>query len=260
MPKTNTPCEHCGKEMEYFTSTYAPSGRKRFCSRRCQMAATRAWTVCPYCGKIFWYHLSRPRKFCSKACSNAVNAKANLGIVELPPMFCEVCGQEILEDKRAARRFCSQSCFGKWLSRTRYGPNHHNYNSVERTCEWCSETFMAPLNEVEKGWARFCSHACKGHWQSVFLVGEANPCWRGGREEYYGPDWLNQRRLALNRDGYTCQRCGATGNDLTRALDVHHIRPFREFGLERHIEANDLANLVSLCRSCHFIVEVGGRR
>jgi DEAD/DEAH box helicase domain-containing protein len=42
---------------------------------------------------------------------------------------------------------------------------------------------------------------------------------------------------------------------------VHHIQPFRTFGYvrgknDRHLEANRLENLVTLCRSCHRRVEV----
>jgi len=32
---------------------------------------------------------------------------------------------------------------------------------------------------------------------------------------------------------------------------VHHLRPFRCFGLSRHLEANALTNLIALCHSCH---------
>jgi len=35
-------------------------------------------------------------------------------------------------------------------------------------------------------------------------------------------------------------------------LDVHHIVPFREFGLENYKKANRLENLISLCHSCHL--------
>jgi hypothetical protein len=79
--------------------------------------------------------------------------------------------------------------------------------------------------------------------------GMANPPRRS-----YAPPY--QRR----RDHYTCQGCGKTEVELGRVLDVHHIRPFREFGYIRHqndryLLANDLSNLVSLCVSCHKTME-----
>ena len=71
----------------------------------------------------------------------------------------------------------------------------------------------------------------------------------------YGPSWSQAREGALVRDGHQCRQCGAperTG----RKHDVHHIRPFREFGFipgenrnDRH--ANDLDNLITLCPTCH---------
>lgn len=71
-----------------------------------------------------------------------------------------------------------------------------------------------------------------------------------------GPNWATQRRLARERDHYTCQVCGATEESLNREHDVHHIKPFKEFGYipgvnENYMEANALDNLITLCRSCH---------
>jgi len=34
---------------------------------------------------------------------------------------------------------------------------------VERTCEWCGETFWPRLAEVKRGWGRFCSLSCRSH-------------------------------------------------------------------------------------------------
>jgi hypothetical protein len=46
-----------------------------------------------------------------------------------------------------------------------------------------------------------------------------------------------------------------------RALDVHHRRPFRLFGVAQHAAANALDNLVALCHDCHLKTEweTGGR-
>ena len=89
------------------------------------------------------------------------------------------------------------------------------------------------------------------------------------RPNAYGPNWQQQRRLALARDNHRCRTCGA-GPDLaasgkvTRSitLHVHHIRPFREYGYvpghnENYLLANDLENLVTLCPGCHRQAEAG---
>lgn len=83
--------------------------------------------------------------------------------------------------------------------------------------------------------------------------GEKHPNWRGGYEPYYGPNWHQQRRKTLERDHHICQICSAPENG--RQHDVHHVIPFKEFGLKRYREANKLENLVTICRVCHIRLE-----
>jgi DEAD/DEAH box helicase domain-containing protein len=86
------------------------------------------------------------------------------------------------------------------------------------------------------------------------------------RPNDYGPNWTEQRRLALARDENRCRNCGARGDEMTATgragLHVHHLRPFRDFGYlpgENHHYrlANALDNLVSLCAACHRQAEAG---
>jgi DEAD/DEAH box helicase domain-containing protein len=75
----------------------------------------------------------------------------------------------------------------------------------------------------------------------------------------YGPGWQTARQAALTRDEHTCRQCGAPERD-GRSHDVHHLRPFREFGYvpgENHNdrEANQLDNLITLCPTCHARAE-----
>jgi len=71
----------------------------------------------------------------------------------------------------------------------------------------------------------------------------------------YGPNWASQRDQARARDGYHCQICGVP--ELGRAHDVHHKIPFRTFASYR--QANQLTNLITLCRPCHRRAEVAVR-
>jgi len=75
----------------------------------------------------------------------------------------------------------------------------------------------------------------------------------------YGPEWNRSRDAARARDGNRCRQCGAPERQ-GRVHDVHHIRPFREFGyvpgvnrLDR--QANALDNLMTLCATCHHRAE-----
>ncbi len=79
----------------------------------------------------------------------------------------------------------------------------------------------------------------------------------------YGPNWQAQRKRVRERDGYRCTQCGrpeATG----RQHDVHHLVPFRTFGYApglnaNYQDANQLSNLVLVCRTCHRRLEAGVR-
>lgn len=60
-----------------------------------------------------------------------------------------------------------------------------------------------------------------------------------------GNDWVIKSNQALVRDNYCCQYCGKN----KYRLEVHHIVPWS-------ISANNnLENLVTVCRFCHYIVE-----
>ena len=71
----------------------------------------------------------------------------------------------------------------------------------------------------------------------------------------YGPNWAAQRDLARQRDEYRCRVCGAPENG--RSHHVHHLTPFRAFN--SYLEANQLANLITVCPSCHRRVEANVR-
>jgi DEAD/DEAH box helicase domain-containing protein len=68
----------------------------------------------------------------------------------------------------------------------------------------------------------------------------------------YGPAWPRIRKLVLQRDGYTCQVCGAQERD--QPLHVHHKIPFRTFTSAE--QANQVSNLVTLCPACHRQAEL----
>lgn len=72
----------------------------------------------------------------------------------------------------------------------------------------------------------------------------------------YPDDWDQRRKKVYRRDGYECQRCGASGGMGGNAeLHAHHKTPKSEGG------SHSLSNLQTLCRDCHSQVHghpVGG--
>ncbi len=120
-----------------------------------------------------------------------------------------------------------------------------------------------------------------GYWYGK--TGPIHPRWVGGAAKYYGPNWRYQKKKALKRDKHVCQRCGCLNGSDGRELDAHHKIPVREYyddicnmysflnGYSRFVlksighhvlipevvweDANKLENLVSICRSCHQIIE-----
>lgn len=94
----------------------------------------------------------------------------------------------------------------------------------------------------------------KGFWltinNEIIQVLENQSNWINNPIDY-GPDWKKARMSAIARDLNTCQNCGMKSESYD--LHVHHIVPFRTFSDQAN--ANELANLISLCPSCHKLVE-----
>lgn len=125
-------------------------------------------------------------------------------------------------------------------------------NSIEVECQQCGKAFIRQSCDLRQrsAYGPFCSHKCYGKWRSENLTGEDSPSWEGGYAlDYGGSNWKRQRRHARKRDEHTCQDCGAIGQEWGHRLDVHHIVPYNMF--DDPEEANQLKNLVTLCRQCH---------
>lgn len=206
---------------------------------------------CDWCGKE---HYRRPshvyeHNFCSKGCFRAWIQR------DKPRLVCEWCGGEYLVPpcRKDMAKFCSPECYQEWRKEHWIGMRGEPAKAV--ACDWCGATFLrcdALLKDREH---HFCDTTCMGKWREENIVGENHPLFLGGGELYYGANWRRQRRKARQRDGYACLRCGVTSEEIGRELDVHHYQPFREFGLARYKEANELSNLGSFCPSCHKLVE-----
>lgn len=226
--------------------------------------------VCDNCGKTTNKKPCRVERsehdFCSQECHNSFQSKQFAG--EDNPNYrgggeftCLYCGEvnETTPSNAEKSVYCDQECMAEHFKDRYSGENNPSWNGgLEKIeCEWCGDT--AEFTPAEAAVRRFCCARCYKDWlsddrQGKAWVGEDNPAWQGGQERhrFYGPNWEEQRSAALERDGHECSICGDG-----EMLDVHHKVPMRQFNRERdgwYVEANDLKNLVTLCRSCHMTV------
>lgn len=155
-------------------------------------------------------------------------------------MGCKRCGEKL---GGQATVFCSKRCRDRW---------RWEVPSKIFTCSGCGRTLLIPANKMSR--QKFCSRSCAyKHRRIVSLRGPRNGRWRGGKVLSYGTNW-NQVKAKIRERDRVCKNCGKTPEQNGRALDVHHIDPYRFSG------NNDPDNLIALCRSCHMrAIDIGLR-
>lgn len=245
-------CEQCGKPHQAY-----PSAPRRFCSQACWNASrqptAQTWT-CKGCGVSFErvQNTDRVPKYCSVECRRKYVIPPGTEPVPLKTNTCATCGVEFEFKRSVKRKYCSKKCNDVGRAGKRMANYKGKYLSAK--CQQCGADIECYPHRLKK----FCNEVCYAKWQSENLSGENSYEWQGGAVDYRGPNWDEQADAARERDDHRCQHCGVSEVKLGRSLDVHHLIPFRRFGVERYIEANDLSNLISLCRSCHIRTEKGG--
>lgn len=80
------------------------------------------------------------------------------------------------------------------------------------------------------------------------LSGENNPRWMGGiTGQKYAPGFSKTLKGRIRaRDGYSCQLCGTTEDELGYALSIHHA----DYDKTNH----DELNLFATCKRCNSLV------
>lgn len=175
---------------------------------------------------------------------------------------CDHCGdptpkwEHQIENNEYA--YCGRRCKGAAMSeQTGEEARSWEGGKVEIVCEWCGDTKTVKPSKVDK--SRFCSQGCMVEWRVENFSGEDHPRWNGGYNRYYGPNWYQQRREVLERDDYECQSCPVDREQHNERYGcdpvVHHITRFGDF--DNYKEANELSNLITLCKRCHGLVEAG---
>ncbi len=170
-------------------------------------------------------------------------------------IICDYCGKEFYRspaNRKTKKQYCSQECMAKAFNGRFVGEKSPRWKGRKtELCFVCSKPVTRPLWAWRQNSMTFCDFKCFGKWKSDNWVGENNPCWRGGHEYYYGADWLKQSERVRKRDHYSCRFCGSKQEFARRAFDVHHIIPFRFFGIAQYKKANKLKNLITFCENCH---------
>lgn len=243
------------------------------------MAPKRVEVQCYHCGKTLLRHPYRlknaKRQFCDNTCRGAwVSTQTG----EKAPAYkgtkigvqCSHCGKQIERSPDKVKRndhfFCGATCWSEWRKVHMRGENNPNFSTpaIETVCAWCGVPIQRKPWRIgtDERKRHFCCAAHRAEWFKHTLVGPDSPLWKGGHVKYYGPNWNQQKRLARKRDNNTCQVCGRTQKKNGKALDVHHVKPFRSFNYvpgenENYLQANELTNLICLCIRCHRKVEHG---
>ena len=115
-------------------------------------------------------------------------------------------------------------------------------------CKYCNMWFSPTNSEavcyIHKGTSLYCSDGCK---KSCPTYG-VRKYERGFRQNTSREVQPELRKLVLERDNWTCQKCGANkDDDITVTLHCHHIDPVKN----NPIESADMDNCVTLCKACH---------
>ena len=115
-------------------------------------------------------------------------------------------------------------------------------------CKYCNKWFSPTNSEVKSyfqyGTSLYCSNGCKKSCPTYNVVKYE----RGFRQNTSREVQPELRKLVLERDNWTCQKCGANkDDDITVTLHCHHIDPVKN----NPIESADMDNCVTLCKACH---------
>lgn len=245
-------CPTCGKE---FVDPKHPN--RQYCSRACfaNIRKVRIDCKCENCGKMFTCRPSEILRFCSRTCANQYNQPPDPKKRRI--YQCQECDGEFEEWAYRKPRFCSRLCASKYSARQPRPGSRKPSIYVTLDCTVCGKEYQTNIYQVRLRGSSCCSRECVAKRQSVLKRGVGNPNYRGGTVGYRGPNWGRQSRMAAKRDGYICQICHQQLGRRLWDYAVHHIQAYRTFDGD-YKSANQLSNLITLCRSCHMKVEFGG--
>lgn len=179
---------------------------------------------------------------------------------------CLFCGKEFekrvnesVNDWNNRHKFCSKSCNVKYHKpgiNTRFKDGQKPINPIKKGEHRSLNTefkkgMKLPQEWIEKMIGRVPRNKGK-HFDQI--LGENHWNWKGGisdenHRERSCLEYKIWNREVLEKDNYTCQKCGARcGNGKKIILHAHHIQNFSQFPELRHI----INNGITLCDDCHY--------
>ena len=137
--------------------------------------------------------------------------------------------------------------------------NSEDLNVLEVKCAYCGKWFIPTLSDVSfrlsaikgqrKGFSEhrlYCSEGCKQ--ECPIFNKQKNP--KGFKPATSREVQPELRQMCLERDEFTCQKCGKTQNELNVGLHCHHIEGIRW----EPLESADLDTVIIFCKNCHIAV------
>lgn len=147
---------------------------------------------------------------------------------------CEICnGNFTVIPSNSNQRFCSMECFGSYREGMYTAEDHPRYKErVDVECYICGANEQREAWYVKKHDRHFCGDDCLSKWVSQRFSGDNNHRWSGGANikiDYYGPNWRDIRFKVIIEQQAKCRVCATPESQLDSQLEVHHIKPVREF-------------------------------
>lgn len=257
-------CNFCGEEFESY-----PSSNTSFCSRKCwkkYREPVQRQCCNSNCSKSTTVNRSdiRLNNYCSIEC----RTKANSGEKSVHykdakvQEECVICGESFSyyhsrdRTDNGTPQFCSNSCMATGFSDGRFSKENNpswNGGKAKLECVQCGEEYE--VTPAVKDSSSYCSYQCRSKYFSENMTGSNSPAWSEHNigSHYYGANWNDIRQKVLQRDNGCCVICGRGEEELGQSPDVHHIKPLRRY--DNPEDANELDNLVTLCRKHHGIIE-----
>lgn len=180
-----------------------------------------------------------------------IRTKKEARAIAKPAVYSDEALDRMRARAAAMREKITPESYAKQSAAMRGRPSHNKGKKH-------SEEHKQKLREA---WARPGYKAMR----SELLRGEKSPNWRGGVKPEISArldrwEWREIRKQVYARDRWICQDCGKrckntadSKNDGKAKIQAHHIVSRRDGGTD------DLANLITLCMSCHHKRERAAR-